>query len=55
MEIRPRPEQCLEWTQQCGLHLLEPGLIDLPPFHYGMALVRPPDMPGNSAAPDTHP
>lgn len=49
MEIRPRPEQCLAWTQECGFRLLAPGLVDLPPYHYGMALVRPQDMPANAA------
>ena len=38
MHIRPRPEQCLEWAQHAGFRLLPPGIIDLPPYHYGMAL-----------------
>ena len=41
MEIRPRPEQCRDWAIQAGFALLEPGIIDLPPHHYGMALARP--------------
>lgn len=41
MSIRPRPEQCLEWAQAVGFHLIEPGIIDLPPYHYGIALRRP--------------
>lgn len=41
MEIRPRPEQCQQWTERCGFRLLSPRLIQLPPYHYGMALVRP--------------
>jgi ubiquinone/menaquinone biosynthesis C-methylase UbiE len=41
MEIRPRPEQCMEWARACGFVPLEPGIMDLPPYHYGMALVRP--------------
>jgi SAM-dependent methyltransferase len=41
MEIRPRPEQCLLWAEQWGFHLLPPGVIQLPPYHYGMALLRP--------------
>jgi ubiquinone/menaquinone biosynthesis C-methylase UbiE len=40
MAIRPRPEQCRDWAEQAGFHLLEPGVVDLPPFHYGMAMKR---------------
>lgn len=35
MDIRPRPEQCEEWMQASGFDLVT-GLIDLPPYHYGM-------------------
>jgi SAM-dependent methyltransferase len=48
MAIRPRPEQCLAWARECGFELLEPGIIDLPPYHYGMALVRPADASGST-------
>jgi ubiquinone/menaquinone biosynthesis C-methylase UbiE len=41
MAIRPRPEQCREWAERAGFTLMTPGIIDLPPFHYGMMLVRP--------------
>ena len=41
MDIRPRPEQCLDWSESVGFHLLEPGIVDLPPYHYGMAMKRP--------------
>jgi SAM-dependent methyltransferase len=41
MEIRPTPEQCLAWARQAGFELLPPGIVDLPPYHYGMALARP--------------
>lgn len=40
MEIRPRPEQCQAWTEAAGFHLLSPGLIALPPYHYGMLFER---------------
>jgi SAM-dependent methyltransferase len=40
MDIRPRPEQCQQWAEQSGFRLLPPGLIQLPPHHYGMAFVR---------------
>jgi SAM-dependent methyltransferase len=41
MDIRPRPEQCRDWAVDAGFSLLEPGVVDLPPYHYGMALARP--------------
>jgi len=40
MSIRPRPEQCRAWAEQAGFHLAGPELIDLPPYHYGMVMVR---------------
>ena len=40
MAIRPRPEQCREWAESAAFSLLPPGIIDLPPYHYGMALER---------------
>jgi SAM-dependent methyltransferase len=40
MAIRPRPEQCQEWTRQAGFELAVP-LIDLPPFHYGLVGRKP--------------
>ena len=42
MEIRPRPEQCRGRAEQVGFRLLGPGIVDLPPYHYGMVLQRPP-------------
>ena len=41
MNVRPRPEQCREWAESAGFSLLAPGIIDLPPYHYGMVLERP--------------
>ena len=35
MEIRPRPEDCLRWMEQAGFEV-EVGIIDLPPYHYGV-------------------
>jgi ubiquinone/menaquinone biosynthesis C-methylase UbiE len=40
MDIRPRPEQCLAWAEQAGFHLKPPGIQNLPPYHYGMVLVK---------------
>lgn len=39
LEIRPRPEQCLEWAEEAGLSSSH-GVIDLPPYHYGLVLAR---------------
>ncbi len=41
MDIRPRPEQCRDWAQRIGFHPRAPGIIDLPPYHYGIVLQRP--------------
>jgi SAM-dependent methyltransferase len=41
MDIRPRPDQCRGWAIAEGFRLLEPGIMDLPPYHYGMTLERP--------------
>jgi ubiquinone/menaquinone biosynthesis C-methylase UbiE len=41
MEIRPRPEQCRAWAEEAGFHLRQPGIIDLPPHHYGLVFERP--------------
>ena len=35
MEIRPRPDQCQEWTMAAGFDLIVP-FTDLPPYHYGI-------------------
>lgn len=40
MDIRPRPEQCRDWAVQAGFSLLDPGIVALPPYHYGMAMQR---------------
>jgi ubiquinone/menaquinone biosynthesis C-methylase UbiE len=40
MAVRPRPEQCRAWAEQAGFHLEGPDWIDLPPFHYGIVMVR---------------
>jgi len=38
MDIRPQPEQCLQWSKRVGFGLLGPAWIDLPPHHYGIVL-----------------
>jgi len=42
MAIRPRPEQCRTWAEQAGFRLAGPSFIDLPPYHYGMMMTKPP-------------
>ena len=38
MDIRPRPEQCIEWAKQAGF--TEPTQFDLKPYHYGILLSK---------------
>jgi SAM-dependent methyltransferase len=38
MGIRPRPEQCRAWAIDADFDPLSSGIIDLPPYHYGMVL-----------------
>lgn len=40
LDIRPRPEQIVEWAHEAGLTSGE--LIDLPPWHYGLQLMQIP-------------
>jgi SAM-dependent methyltransferase len=35
LEIRPRPEQCRVWLEGAAF-AAGPGVIDLPPYHYGL-------------------
>jgi SAM-dependent methyltransferase len=48
MDIRPRPEQCRTWAEVFGFKLMPPGLIELPPFHYGVVFERPSHQRGTS-------
>ncbi|OHB26112.1 MAG: methyltransferase type 11 [Desulfuromonadaceae bacterium GWC2_58_13] len=41
MTIRPKPEQCRAWAEDAGFHLRSPGVIELPPYHYGLVFERP--------------
>lgn len=36
MDIRPRPEQCIEWAKQAGF--TDPKQFDLKPYHYGIVM-----------------
>ena len=35
MDIRPKPEDCVRWTEAAGFSVLA-ARIDLPPYHYGI-------------------
>ena len=41
MDIRPHPEQCRDWAIREGFRPVDLGVIELPPYHYGMVLERP--------------
>ncbi|MDD2733709.1 MAG: class I SAM-dependent methyltransferase [Desulfuromonadaceae bacterium] len=41
MEIRPRPEQCIEWAKSAGFRFKEQNRFDLPPYHYGLLFRKP--------------
>ncbi len=38
MEIRPKPEQCVQWAQEAGFS--DPVQYDLKPYHYGIVLIK---------------
>jgi SAM-dependent methyltransferase len=40
MEIRPRPEQIVEWALRTGKLRWDGLVLDLPPWHYGLRFVR---------------
>ncbi|UCH65540.1 MAG: class I SAM-dependent methyltransferase [Ignavibacterium sp.] len=40
MHIRPKPDQCRLWAEQAGFTLSIDEIVDLPPYHYGMTLVK---------------
>ena len=41
MEIRPRPEQCIEWGREAGFRFNERNRYDLQPYHYGLLFRKP--------------
>jgi len=41
LSIRPRPEQIGEWAAATGALGVDGGVIDLPPWHYGLRLLKP--------------
>lgn len=41
MEIRPRPEHCIEWGREAGFCFDECNRYDLRPYHYGLLFSKP--------------
>jgi len=41
MDIRPRPEQCIEWGKVAGFHFNDQDRYDLPPYHYALLFRKP--------------
>ena len=40
LDIRPRPEDCTRWARRAGLFPAGNGIVDLPPYHYGLILKK---------------
>lgn len=41
MNIRPRPEPCIDWGKKAGFNFNEQNRYDLPPYHYGLTFRKP--------------
>ena len=41
MELRPRPEQIRQWVDEAGFEPSSDGIVDLEPYHYGLAVRKP--------------
>ena len=42
LDIRPRPEQCVTWLREAGFEPHRPEVHDLPPYHWGIVVHKPP-------------
>nr|WP_092074378.1 hypothetical protein [Dendrosporobacter quercicolus]NSL49927.1 hypothetical protein [Dendrosporobacter quercicolus DSM 1736]SDM92611.1 hypothetical protein SAMN04488502_1099 [Dendrosporobacter quercicolus] len=40
MDIRPKPEEMINWALQAGFQLEKEEVIDLPPYHYGFVAYK---------------
>jgi SAM-dependent methyltransferase len=38
LDIRPKPEQCLDWAEAAGFRPASEGVIELLPYHWGVVL-----------------
>ena len=43
LDIRPTPQQILDWVSATGSFAVPETELDLPPWHYGLRFVRNPD------------
>ena len=41
LDIRPKPERCIEWGRSAGLTFDEKDRFNFPPYHYGLLFRRP--------------
>jgi len=41
LDIRPRPEQCIQWGKEAGFIFDEKERFDLKPYHYGLLFRKP--------------
>lgn len=41
LDIRPKPEQCRIWGEQCGLHWVRDEDLPGSPWHWGQVLTKP--------------
>jgi ubiquinone/menaquinone biosynthesis C-methylase UbiE len=53
LQIRPTPEACVRWMAEAGFEL-SGGVIDLPPYHFGLVGQRPGLMPARNHRPAAH-
>lgn len=51
LDIRPRPEQIIEWAEEAGLEPID-DIIDLPPWHYGVCFCATAAEPFPAKAPE---
>jgi SAM-dependent methyltransferase len=52
LEIRPRPEQIIEWVQGTEVLQFIAPVLDLPPWHYGLRFIKTTDFTDDKVAPD---
>jgi len=41
LDIRPRPERCIEWGKNAGFSFNDSERFDLKPYHYGLLFRKP--------------
>jgi len=48
LDIRPRPEQIVQWATETRVLRLQGEVMDLPPWHYGLRFVREKLLPADN-------